>query len=396
MRDVFIRDKGKKQPGFSVGVMLNRKETKGELGVEIEVEGNKFPKPEGMAGSHQPVKMEDMKYWSYVHDGSLRGKDNAEYILSKPVMFDEFPGAVTELFAGLVKYGSKIDDSNRTSVHVHLNCQEFHLNRLTAFIALYFTFEEVLTAWCGEHRVGNLFCLRAKDAPAIVSQIKRFIQTDGQFQLQDHLHYAGLNANALHKFGSVEIRSLRGCTDPQVILDWVGILRRIYELSAEFSDPRDICGRFSQEGPLSFFDNVLGGMAGVVRQGITMDNDEIRDTMYTGIRMAQDLCYCRDWEVFNPVSLKSDPFGRDPRRIMKAMTAAASSASSAPMAAPVEYYAEDEEDYDIEPDYDDSPSMAPSAGWASPPISLAQASVTSSHPPGYFASLLGANPLSLD
>jgi hypothetical protein len=317
MSKVFIKKNIKPEPGFNVGVLLRRNETKGEIGLEIEVEGNKFPKPEGMAGSHQAVKMPDLKYWSYVHDGSLRGKDNAEYVLSKPIMFAEVPSSITELFGAFDKYGSILDESNRTSVHVHLNCQSFHMNRLTSLMALYFTFEEVLTQWCGDHRVGNLFCLRAKDAPAIVSQIRRFIKSDGQSELRDHLHYAGLNANALHKFGSLEFRSLRGCTAPQTILDWVGVLQRLYELSAEFEDPRDICGLFSSEGPMAFFNTVLGAQAEIVREGSGMSYEQIGESMYEGIRMAQDLCYCRDWTLFKAMNLKNDPFGRDIRKMMK-------------------------------------------------------------------------------
>src|SRR3546814_4763102 len=96
----------------------------------------------------------------------------------------------------------------------------FHLIRLCSFFALYFLVEELLTAWCGEHRVGNLFCLRAKDAPAIVSEIKKTLQNE-KIYFHDGMHYAGLNAGALTKFGSVEIRSLRGVNDKQIIEDWV-------------------------------------------------------------------------------------------------------------------------------------------------------------------------------
>jgi hypothetical protein len=193
------------------------------------------------------------------------------------------------------------------------------MNRLTAFIALYLCFEEVLTEWCGDHRVGNLFCLRGKDAPGALTKIKRFIQSDGQTELHDNLHYAGLNTNALTKFGSLEIRTLRGPTDFSIIQDWVNILERLYKLSAEYLDPRDIPALFSQQGPLEFFNTVLGEQGQVVRDGIDFDDERVRDSMYEGIRLAQDLCYCRDWGNFKPVGLKDDPFGRDMRKVVKAM-----------------------------------------------------------------------------
>src|SRR3546814_20262017 len=72
------------------------------------------------------------------------------------------------------------------------------------------------------------------------------------------MHYAGLNAGALTKFGSVEIRSLRGVNDKQIIEDWVSVLERLYNLSAEFPDPRAIPEGFSGNGPLAFLENLLG------------------------------------------------------------------------------------------------------------------------------------------
>lgn len=305
----------KTKPGFNLGVVLNRKSVKGQVGIEIEVEGNKFPKPPGMESTHTPVKMDGWKYWSYVHDGSLRGEDNAEYVLTVPIDFKEVPAAIAELYTNLEKFGSILDVSNRTSVHVHMNCQEFHMNRLTALMAAWFAAEEVLVEWCGEHRVGNLFCLRAVDAPAIINYLRKFIRTDGALPLDDILHYGGMNPSALHKHGSVEVRTLRGCTDPATVVQWLAIMERLYNLSAEYKDPRDLASMFSSGGPLSFFDFLLGDKAAVVREGTGWSNQQISDAMFRGIRFAQDLCFCRDWDTYKPVKLHDDPFGRDKKKI---------------------------------------------------------------------------------
>lgn len=316
-RDIFVKRGNKVEPGFNIGIALSRKETKGDVGIEIEVEGNKFPKPEGYEGTHHPVQLPGTGYWSYVHDGSLRGKDNAEYVLSKPILFSEVDKAVDEIFSKMKTFGSVLDDSNRTSVHVHLNCQKFHFNRLASLIALYVVFEEVLTEYCGDHRVGNLFCLRAKDAPAALTNIREFIRSDGKVSLSENLHYAGLNTHALTKYGSLEIRSLRGATEPGVIKDWVAILRRLYELSGEMSDPRDIPNLFSMHGPLSFFEHCLGDKTSVITSAISFNLDRISDSMYEGMRLAQDLCYCRDWDAFKAIDVQPDPFGRDSKKMAK-------------------------------------------------------------------------------
>lgn len=294
------------------------KPIKGSVGIEVEVEGDKFPKVPGHETTHKALPLEGWTFWSYVKDGSLRGHDNAEYVLQRPIDFDQVPAAIEELDSKLKAYGSVLSESNRTSVHVHLNCQDFHMNRLASFCALYFCFEEVLVEWCGDHRVGNLFCLRGKDAPGLITKIKRFIQSDGQTELSDGLHYSGLNANALTKFGSLEVRSMRGPTDLSIIVQWVKVLERLYNLSAEFTDPRDIPAQFSAQGPLTFFETILGEEGITLRQGIDFDDERIRDSMYEGIRLAQDLCYCRDWGNFKPVDMKDDPFGRDMRKVSKA------------------------------------------------------------------------------
>lgn len=307
---VFVLRKETKKPGFPVGVVLNRPETKGDIGIEIEVEG-----------AHLPNNSLPMPWVAHT-DGSLRipkvpGGNAYEYVLTAPIPFGKVNKALTDLYDFIAAAKGKILESNRTSVHVHLNVQKFHFSRLTAFMAIYFTLEELLTEWCGDHRVGNLFCLRAKDAPAIVSQIRRFIKTDGEVEIRDHHHYAALNAHALHKFGSLEIRTLRGVADPQIIIDWVAMLRRIYDVSADFPDPRDVCAQFSGDGPLAFLDNILGPQAVILKSGVPYNEARVRDSLYDGIRMAQDLCYCRDWGIVSPIEVSPDPFGRDLRKLMK-------------------------------------------------------------------------------
>lgn len=344
---MFIKRNEIPKPGFNIGLALRRTDTPGQIGIEIEVEGKNLP---------EPTTIPDP--WKYVHDGSLRGQENAEYVLKKPINFDKVTLALSKLWGRFEAVGSVFDDSNRTSVHVHLNVQKFHFNQLASLFALYITFEEVLTQWCGDHRVGNLFCLRAKDAPAIVTQLKKFIRSDGSYQVEDHHHYAGMNGNALHKYGSLEFRALRGVSDRYVIEEWVDVLKRLYDLSQEMADPRDICNLFSAEGPMAFFDTILGPSASGIRLGCGMSEEAIRDSMYDGIRMAQDICYSRDWDLFKAVTIRPDPFGRSTdkvaSRIMKAaqaapqMAQAMTYANEGPEILP-EYYEDEVEDEDMPP-----------------------------------------------
>lgn len=290
--------------------IMGTQEVSGEIGMEIEVEGNKFPKHE--YGDYEEVDGHLIPdEWRYVRDGSLRGVDNAEYVFRQPLKFDEVEGALNNLWDMFDNYGTVLDDSNRTSVHVHLNVQQWHLNRLTSFVALYLCVEELLTQWCGDHRVGNLFCLRAQDAPAIVSQFKSFIKSGGEGGFNNNLHYSGMNFAALGKYGSIEIRSLRGVNNPDTILTWVKILQRIYNLSAEYKDPRSVCEGFSQEGAMALLHKILGEYTNSLISEIEYNNSQIIRAVHSGIRLAQDVCYCADWSKFKELKVTKDPFMRD-------------------------------------------------------------------------------------
>lgn len=306
--DIFPKNSSKPISGYTIGAMLGKSGTEGDIGIEIEMEGNNLP--------HDP-EFSNNRIWEHVVDHSLRGNDNGEYVLRKPIKFDNVDKALENLWKVFAFTGATFDESNRTSVHVHLNCQEFYLNRFASFCALYICFEEVLTEWCGEYRVGNLFCLRSKDAPGIITKIKSFIKSNGESKIGEHLHYAGFNIHALTKFGSIEVRTMRGVSDPLVIRDWVRILRTIYDKSADFPDPRGICDAFSFNGPLDFFYSIMGDQANTLRNGIDFNDERLKDSMYEGIRLAQDICYCADWDEFTQKKISPDPFGRPLNRVLK-------------------------------------------------------------------------------
>ncbi len=87
-----------------------------------------------------------------------------QWSMRRPVEPAEAYKALATLSHSFQENGSQIEDSGRAGVHVHVNCQELNIIQLYNFITLYLIFEDSLVKWCGPDRVGNLFCLRAKDA----------------------------------------------------------------------------------------------------------------------------------------------------------------------------------------------------------------------------------------
>lgn len=316
-KPLFVRREQARVIGGNIATLFGHKPYKGEVGLEIEVEGNQFPKEEieyDNYGNSTSIDRHPLipVWWAYTHDGSLRGDDNAEYILDKPTKFDEVPQAIDELWHMFNEYGSILDESNRTSVHVHLNVQQWYLNRVCSFFGLYFIVEDILTHWCGDHRVGNLFCLRAKDAPGIVSRLKQFFKSEHPWMIDEGLHYSGLNAHALKKLGSVEVRTMRGVNNPETIKTWVAVLERIYRLSGEYFDPREIVHGFSGQTRISFLRSLLGPYTDQIVEECGMTSQEIENSLHEGVRIAQSLCYCRNWSEYEPAVYSPDPFGRMP------------------------------------------------------------------------------------
>lgn len=257
----------------------------GDLGIEIEVEGENLP--------------QTRKYWRMEHDGSLRGEENMEYVLSKPLSLDGCRKALDYLDECYNNNNTVVDDTVRAGVHVHVNVQRLSIIELFNFITLYIIFEDILVKFCGEHREGNLFCLRTSDADWILYALRRAIKTGQWGQLvDDDLRYASFNVKALGTYGSLEFRAMRGTRDLDVIYKWAEILLSLREMAKQFNNPQDIIQGFSAGECLGFMERCFG------------DNFELlqcKDSarlVTEGMRRAQDIAYCVDWELYREKPVK--------------------------------------------------------------------------------------------
>jgi hypothetical protein len=297
------RKKEKKLPDHTLAVQMGRNAPKGEVGLEVEVEGRRLPRTDLPAP------------WNFVQDGSLRGPESGEYVLSRPIKLNQVDAAVDALWDKFGEAKTQLNDSNRTSIHVHLNVLPFFQNRLVSLMALWFTVEDILTHWCGDSRVGNLFCQRAKDSTALVTNLREYVENRGEWKLKESHRYAALNAHSIQKFGSLEFRTLRGVTDRDTFKLWVAILRKLYEKSETFTDPRTLIENFSMGGPIAFFENLFGELSNSIFNQVGWSETQYRDSMFEGVRFAQDLCYARDWSDFSPEEVSMDPFGRTSKKV---------------------------------------------------------------------------------
>lgn len=262
-----------------------------EVGIEIECEGHNLDIP--------------LRYfWEKHQDGSLRG-ESIEYVLKKPIPRGSTLKALEYLSKNLEDNQSRVDISYRTSVHVHLNSQHMKIRDIINQICLYICFEELLLEFCGNARVGNLFCLRVSDAENFLQSVRRFIRSGAlRCITNDDLRYCAINVAALGKYGSLEFRSLRGTTDPQLIQQWISMLLDIRDAAQLYDNPQRICEEMSHLGPVDFICKVFSAE----NAAILLQQDGISERMFNSVRLAQDIAYCiPSWDMPKPKEVVFDP-----------------------------------------------------------------------------------------
>ena len=203
------------------------KAKQGTVGIEIEVEGK----------TELPF-IEDST-WTSKKEDSLRYY-GMEYINTKPMKLEGKKEKIKKLCDKINEF-EVIKDSPRTSVHVHVNVSNYDVLHIYNAMCAFWIFESLLAAYCGEDREGNLFCLRLKDAESVIDYIIRDAESKTPFaNLTDKVRYAGLNTNAVRKFGSLEIRLHGGSTDPDVIDEWSTEMATLIKNAGAWTNPEKL------------------------------------------------------------------------------------------------------------------------------------------------------------
>jgi len=262
----------------------------GDYGIEVEIEP--------AAGTNLPQRLDNTNspIWEMHNDGSLRN-GGLEFVLRQPLPYDAIQEAVNNLYKQL---GINLCASIRTSTHVHMNIRGMRFNTLVSVLVLYYALEDVITTWCGPHRVGNLFALRASDVPQIINNWRDFFEDKYRFN-EDQDRYMALNPCAINKFGSIEFRAMGGCKDPAEIIKWVALINHIKTLATgKFSNPQEIINTFSGSVPAQFFEEHFSHLAifPEIMEACAKNEVDLSRCMWEGIRRVQPLVYKYDWDFF--------------------------------------------------------------------------------------------------
>lgn len=258
------------------------------FGVEVELEGA------NVTAAGPAV----MALWAPHADNSLRNHHGQaiEYVSKQPYNLVDTEKAITVLFDFLNSPGVKVFDSYRTSIHVHVNFGMETFGTIYNFITLSLILDELLVSQNGDHRIGNNFCLRAKDAMGQTNSLIQSIEAGNEiFGINQNERYSSINFASLLKFGSVEFRSLEGTMHKGRLMHWINTLAQIKKMSKEFKNPTEIISMFSKLGPKEFLFKILGpySMKYIAVPGI-------ESMLRVGMRIAQDFAYCSEWRSAKP------------------------------------------------------------------------------------------------
>lgn len=201
----------------------------GDVGIELEVEF--IP---GFVGHPLPPVN---SVWLIKGDDSLR--NGREYYVRQPIMIDnKTKGRIVEL-TNIFDPAFIVPDSIRTGLHVHANVLAYRPKQIITAMVAWWLLEGPLMEFCGADRKGNYFCLKAVNAEYIIDQTIRAVSSDKLFSHfdQEKVKYSCLNPATISRQGSLEVRGMRGTTDPELIYYWCRTVHEIISGSRFFEDP---------------------------------------------------------------------------------------------------------------------------------------------------------------
>lgn len=246
------------------------KDRKGTFGIEIETEvycsgdygGILLPAGQDNQG-HLLFEINHPKMggWQAKTDGSLKNY-GIEYVLKNPLRFEAALESL-DTFSESMKEVPFIHEPKSCSVHVHVNMQYETIKTIGNFITTWLLLEDTLVHYCGETRRSNLFSLPttlAEGGIVLLSHAFEGLERGVVENLNihpSHGKYAALNPCCLTSFGSLEVRSMRGTTDPEVLKEWISILNKVLTFAQNPElNPRGIVEKAQTQG-ISFLDTVL-------------------------------------------------------------------------------------------------------------------------------------------
>ena len=182
------------------------------MGLECEVESVRCIRDLGL----QPG-------WTMTDDGSLRNE--GKEFLSGPRPLPDLVSGFKRLHAVLLPHEQYPKFSDRTSIHVHANCQNLTADQVENVIKMYALYEEFFFTMCSPDRRHNIHCV-----PLTETYLPAVYRT-GLMGMLDRWHkYTALNIKRLTDLGTIEFRHMEGHDDPEKLTNWLKTIENLITL----------------------------------------------------------------------------------------------------------------------------------------------------------------------
>lgn len=172
-------------------------------------------------------------FWKITDDASLRN-DGREFI-SPPTTIPELVCEFAKLHKTLVCGGSYPKFSERTSIHVHVNCLHLSPQQVKNIVLLYALLEEFFFLACDPSRKNNIYCVPLSDT---------YLPSIYRFPLKDLWHrwhkYTALNIRPLSQHGTIEFRHMQGTDDVGLVTNWLTALGKLWDIGRDIDIKKNL------------------------------------------------------------------------------------------------------------------------------------------------------------
>lgn len=189
-------------------------------------------------------------------DGSLR--NNGLEFITQPMNLLNLAACLTRFFNK-----TEFNDDNyseRTSIHVHTNCNDLTPPQVASVCVLYQVFEKVLFSFIGDDRESNIFCVPWSETTVSYQTVTRMVECRME-RLRDWYKYTALNLAPLLTFGTVEWRHMAGTYDLPRILLWCQLIGSIFAYARKYTN-EDVLNLVINLNTTSQYHNVIDAVFG--------------------------------------------------------------------------------------------------------------------------------------
>lgn len=183
-------------------------------------------------------------------DGSLR--NNGKEFISQPSNIATLVKGFKDLHAVLQHSKQPQPFSDRTSIHVHVNCLDLTTGEARSVVLWYALFEPVFFALVDASRRNNIHCV-GLDQTVLSKVYRRTLPHYANAWSK----YTALNVKPLTELGTIEFRHMEGHADAARFEDWLTILKALWTHGQKVPLTRDEIA--TDDAILRNFDAIFGG-----------------------------------------------------------------------------------------------------------------------------------------